>query len=178
MGANLVRRPIRSLLLLALCWACTLSASAQLTLVGPLALASLKAKHGFPTFSVGAFLFGAAIISLPSALLFRIWGRRIVFLVGCALQVLAGVIGMFSIKYASIMGVLLSCFMAGLAQGLGQFYRFAATEVVKPSQKPFAVTLVLSGGVVSAFAGPLLAVHTSNLFAQLPTFFGSFLAVS
>ena len=43
-------------------------------------------------------------------------------------------------------------------QGFGQFYRFAAMEVCPPARKPFAVTLVLSGGVLAAFAGPQLSV--------------------
>ena len=35
-------------------------------------------------------------------------------------------------------------------------------EVCPPARKPFAVTLVLSGGVLAAFAGPQLSVSDNS----------------
>jgi len=49
------------------------------------------------------------------------------------------------------------CFLVGLGQGLGQFYRFAAVEISSGDMKSQAVTYVLSGGVLAAVAGPSIA---------------------
>lgn len=45
---------------------------------------------------------------------------------------------------------------------MGQFYRFAAMEV-DPSSKAIALSLVLSGGVIAAFAGPETALWTKTM---------------
>eukprot|EP00322_Chrysochromulina_rotalis_P014436 CAMPEP_0115827524 /NCGR_PEP_ID=MMETSP0287-20121206/90_1 /TAXON_ID=412157 /ORGANISM="Chrysochromulina rotalis, Strain UIO044" /LENGTH=411 /DNA_ID=CAMNT_0003280687 /DNA_START=11 /DNA_END=1246 /DNA_ORIENTATION=- len=68
-------------------------------------------------------------------------------------------------------------FFAGLSQGMGQFYRFAAMEVCAPTNRPVAVTLVLSGGVIAAFAGPELGLRTANIFGDDLKYLCSFVAV-
>ena len=50
-----------NLILLALCWACSLTSSTLLTAVGPLAAASTGASDAIAPFAVAAFLLGAAI---------------------------------------------------------------------------------------------------------------------
>ena len=166
-----------NLSLLAMCWACTLSASTLLTAVGPLCAQHLGASTSTAPFAVGAFLMGAALISVPSAALFRRCGRRSGFLVGCVLAVASAGLGAAAVLLQEVALVFAACFAAGLAQGLGQFYRFAAMEVCTPSRKPFAVTLVLSGGVIAAFAGPELANETADAFGDGRKYLASFVAV-
>ena len=120
---------------------------------------------------------GAALISVPSAALFRRCGRRSGFLVGCVLAVASAGLGAAAVLLQEVALVFAACFAAGLAQGLGQFYRFAAMEVCTPSRKPFAVTLVLSGGVIAAFAGPELANETADAFGDGRKYLASFVAV-
>lgn len=165
-----------ALALLALCWATTLTASTQLTMVGPMAVGAVGGSKGMCTASVGAFLLGAALVSLPSGALFIRFGRKPVFLLGCGCQIAAGLIGLAAIAGQSVAGVLLGQFVAGLSQGVGQFYRFAATEVCAPAHKPLAVSLVLSGGVLAAFAGPTVGLETTHM-PGWPMCSGSFAAV-
>ena len=156
-----------ALLTLALCWAATLSASCLLVSIAPLAAKRLGASTTLAPFTCGSFLLGAAIVSAPSAPLFRALGRRGAFVAGAAVGVLGGILGALSTFYrlhASLL--LIACALVGLAQGMGQFYRFAALEVCAPHRKPLAVTLVLSGGVIAAFAGPQLAIVTRDLGRQ------------
>ena len=153
----------RNLTLLALCWACSLSSSTLLTAVGPLAAQALGASTAHAPFAVAAFLCGAALISIPSAPLFSRFGRQVGFLVGCAFNVVAGIIGILGCTTDTLAFIFAACFLSGLSQGLAQFYRFAAMEVCAPTRKPFAVTLVLSGGVIAAFAGPNLANATKGI---------------
>ena len=46
------------------------------------------------------------------------------------------------------------------------FYRFAASEVCVEGEAPFAVTLVLFGGVLAAFAGPELATVGEDMLPE------------
>lgn len=161
--------PIRAaetlaLITLALCWACTLSASCLLVSIGPLAAFSLGAPEALAPFTCGVFLLGAALVSVPSASLFGACGRRGGFLCGSACGVAGGVMGLLDVILdLRAIGIFGACFLVGLAQGLGQFYRFAALEVCAPTRKPLALGLVLSGGVIAAFAGPQLAIVTRSI---------------
>ena len=148
-------RPMpRDVGLLALCWASTLSSSTLVSSVGPLSAKSVGASASSASFTIAAFLFGAALVSVPSAFLFSRFGRRGGFAFGTLFGALGGVVGMVAMARGSLAALFGACFLAGLSQGLGQFYRFAAVEVAPPHHAPAAVTLVLSGGVIAAFAGP------------------------
>ena len=170
---------LANLLLLALCWACTLSASTLLTSVGPFAAEEAGASTALAPLAIACFLFGSALTSIPSAWVFKKCGRRGGFLVGCALMVVSGATGAVGLELETLELVYASTFLAGLAQGFGQFYRFAAMEVCSPARKPFAVTLVLSGGVLAAFAGPQLAIRTRHLLSDSfsSEYTGSFIMV-
>ena len=52
---------------LALCWAWTLTTSTLLTTVGPLSAKELGASDTFAPFTIGVFLLGAAVSSVPSS---------------------------------------------------------------------------------------------------------------
>ena len=173
---------IQNLVLLALCWACTLSSSTLLTSIGPLTAEQVGAPESLAPLAVACFLFGAAITyakkrskpglsgllltrsglalhrSVPSAWIFRRCGRRGGFLLGSALIVASGGAGAAGLWLGELWLIYGATLLAGFGQGFGQFYRFAAMEVCPPARKPFAVTLVLSGGVLAAFAGPQLSV--------------------
>ena len=151
------------LLMYALCWGLTLTCSCLLVSIAPLAAVARGAPAGLAPFTCGAFLLGAAFVSLPSASLFQRLGRRRTFAIGAAAGMGGGALGLAAFKWELPASALFaSCALVGLAQGMGQFYRFAALEVVRPSRKPLAVTLVLSGGVIAAFAGPQLAIATGH----------------
>ena len=168
---------IQNLVLLALCWACTLSSSTLLTSIGPLTAEQVGAPESLAPLAVACFLFGAAITyakkrsnpglsgllsgllltrwglalhrSVPSAWIFRRCGRRGGFLLGSALIVASGGAGAAGLWLGELWLIYGATLLAGLGQGFGQFYRFAAMEVCPPARKPFAVTLVLSGGVLA-----------------------------
>ena len=118
-----------NVLCLAICWASTLSSSTLLTSLCSLAARYLGANTVLATFSLGVFLLAVAFVSVPSAWMFDRWGRFWVFVIGSACGVAGGLAGALSCEVGSLGGLYASCFLIGLAQGLGQFYRFAAMEV-------------------------------------------------
>jgi MFS family permease len=115
---------VKDLVKLALCWALTLTTSTLLTTIGPLAAKHTGASDTLAPFTIGTFLIGAAVSSVPSGPLFRKYGRYGGFAVGCGCQIIGSALGALAMIIDSQVFLYLGCFFVGLGQGLGQFYRF------------------------------------------------------
>jgi len=154
--------------LLALCWAWTLSASTLFMFVCTISAKTLVTGHkdgkdthlsdAQATFTFGTYLIGASLSSIPSDAIFKKMGRKGGFLFGCFLQILGSVFGCISMAFNNVAMLFLGSIFVGLGQGFGQFYRFAAVETAPPDKKSWAITIVLSGGILAAFIGPSLAI--------------------
>lgn len=167
---------MRDIIYLALCWALTLTTSTLLTTIGPLSAEQLDASSSLSPFTIGIFLVGAAISSVPSGWLFRSYGRYGGFAVGCICQVLGSIQGCLAM-YFELLGLLfIACLFVGFGQGIGQFYRFSAIEISPMQFKNQAVTYVLSGGILAAFLGPISAENTDTMVP--PDYTGSFLMMA
>ena len=164
--------PYWNICLLALAWSWTLTTSTLLTTIGPLSAQTLGASDSLAAFTIGAFLLGAAFSSVPSAYLFKRFGRFWGFSMGCFAQVSGSILGVGAMRFESQALLFMGCFSVGLGQGLGQFYRFAAVETCPVHLKSKAVTYVLSGGVIAAFLGPTSANETVDFVGRAYT--GSF----
>jgi MFS family permease len=114
---------VKDLVNLALCWALTLTTSTLLTTIGPLAAKRTGASDILAPFTIGTFLIGAAVSSVPSGPLFRKYGRYGGFAVGCACQIIGSAFGALAMIVDSQIFLYIGCFFVGLGQGLGQFYR-------------------------------------------------------
>lgn len=124
---------------------------------------------------LGAFILGSSLVSL---LTFGKWyvsaPRKVVFLLGIAFAALGTVLGLIAVGVAhSILLLSLATLCFGMATGIGFGWRFAAVEVVPPHWAARAVTLVVSGGCLAAFAGPESAGATRHTFAA-GEYFGVF----
>ena len=109
------RGEFAALLTLALCWAATLSASCLLVSIAPLAAKRLGASKTLAPFTCGTFLLGAAVVSAPSAPLFRALGRRGAFVSGAGVGVLGGILGTLATIYRLHASLLFAaCALVGL----------------------------------------------------------------
>lgn len=161
---------------LAIAWALTLTTATLLTTIGPLSAVQIGASDSLASFTVGIFLIGAALSSVPSGILFRRFGRFIGFTVGCTCQLVGSILGFLSLYNNDLTTLFFGCFILGLGQGLGQFYRFSAIELSPPELKSRAVTYVLSGGIIAAFLGPTAATYSAKILST--EYQGSFLAIT
>ncbi len=152
----------RDIWVLAGCWATVLTASTLITSASPLAAVSIGINRSVAPFTIGMFLIGAALISAYSAQIFTALGRAKGFGFGCALGLAGGVLGAIGMEVKAAWLIFIACFLIGTSQGLGQFYRFAATEICDEDERAPAVALVLSGGILAAFAGPEAAVGAQS----------------
>jgi predicted MFS family arabinose efflux permease len=144
--------------------------------VGGLAGARIASSPAWATFPIAAMMLGTASLTIPASLWMARVGRRTGFLTGAFLGVLAGLIAALGIHLESLPLLATGTFLVGAYQAFAQFYRFAAGEVADAAFRPRAISLVLAGGVIAAFSGPLLARWGGPLFE--PDYLGSFLILS
>ncbi len=152
--------------------------SAMTLLVSITALASKPIAPGvaWVTLPVSLQFLGLLIATAPASFLMASVGRRNGFLVGCLLGVIAGVLGAAALWTSSFVMLCVASTLAGASNAFGQYYRFAAQEVVDEPQRGRALGWVMFGGVLAAFVGPQLSIYGRD--ALLVPFAGAYLAMA
>jgi MFS family permease len=166
----------RNILLLAISQAlyscCVIAIFTTAALVGVM----IAPSPGLATLPVTTFVIGSAIATLPASLLMQRIGRLPVFMGGATMSALGAGLSAYAIYRANFPLFCVSTLLQGVFQATSGFYRFAAVEGTPPEMKAKAISWVLTGGVVAAVAGTLMASATADLFAPF-TFMGSYVAV-
>ena len=167
----------RNVLLLTACQALFWSAlMIGITMSGLVGL-MLAENRALATLPVGLLAFTTIFVARPAGQFMQRFGRRAGFAVGAAAGVAGGLISVWGIFAASFAVFCLGNAVLGIYQGIGQFYRLAATDTVDPERRGRAVSTVMAGGIVAAVAAPNLTIWTKDLFAPV-VFAGSFAAVA
>jgi len=138
-----------------LAWACTVSNVTLVVGTSAVILIDIGGDTNLTSLPLGTFFFGSSIVSLAvTPWLFVQWGRTYGFLLGVGLGLVGTCLGLACIAAQSPALLTLSMIFFGMAMGVGFFLRFAAMELVPPHWRAKAATLVVTGGVIAAFAGP------------------------
>jgi len=165
----------RSVLLLAASQALTLSAVVlSMTLAGILG-AAMAPDKGMATAPIAAMVIGTAIASLPASFLMRRIGRRFGFMIGAGIGVAGSVVAASGLHMQSFAVFVLGHVLIGAWQGFGNYHRFAAAEVAGAQRASRAISWVVAGGVVAAFAGPQIGVWGRDWLPQ-QAYLGSYIA--
>ncbi|MEY9626382.1 MFS transporter [Sinorhizobium fredii] len=125
---------------------------------------------------IAAMFLGTAVVTFPASIWMSRVGRRPGFVVGALLGVSGGVIAGLGVWLADLLLLSLGTILVGGYQAFAQFYRFVASEVTDEAFRPRAISLVLGGGIVAAFAGPMIGRFGGSLLE--PEYLGSFLLLS
>jgi MFS family permease len=166
----------RQVLLLASAQALFQTASVLVMTVGALAGAVLSPAPEWATAPIAAMFLGTAVSTVPASMWMARVGRRTGFVAGALLGALGGLAMAAGVFAGSLLALCIGTFLMGAYQGFAQFYRFAASEVAEEAFRPRAISLVLAGGIVAAFAGPALA-RIGGEWLQ-PAYTGSFLILT
>ena len=115
--------------------------------------------------------------TLPASLIMGKIGRKPVFLFGIAAMA-AGMIGQgYALINHNFTAFCIAALFVGSAHGIGQFYRYAAADSVPEKQKSVALSLVLGGGLIAAFAGATIVKNTIYLYPEM-IYVGCFFAAA
>ncbi|MEM9855494.1 MAG: MFS transporter [Pseudomonadota bacterium] len=121
--------------------------------------------------------FAGLVAAAPFSLLMGRMGRRAGFALGGVLTLLgalAAVQALFSQDFALLCA---AHFLMGAGWAAFQYFRFAAGEVVAPSKRPVAISLMLSSLLVAALVGPQIFVVAKDALAPIP-FAGAYGAIA
>ncbi len=121
------------------------------------------------------YVVGGALATPLVAASQKRWGRSKSFQLGLLVALLSAAFCAVAAYLQQFALLCLSTTVAGYYSANGQLYRFAAGDLVAPSQRERAISLVLAGGLLGAVLGPTLASNTKSI---LPTpFLGAYLAL-
>ena len=152
------------------------------TIVGQAVMAalighSLAEDKALATLPIAIQMTATMAASIPAGIIFARLGRRAGFTVGALAAFCGSLVFAYGVWTSDFLIYTLGAIPAGLGFGIGQHYRFAASEVASPNYRATAIGLVMTGGVLSAGLGPEIVKATTDLF--LPhLFLGTYLVMS
>jgi MFS family permease len=130
------------------------SALVGMTLAGTKSLATLPL----------ALLFLAQMATtIPASLYMQRVGRRLGFMTSAVFGMAGAAIATIGVLQAEFSIFCFGTILIGVFNGFGQYYRFAAAETAPEDYRSRAISYVLAGGLIAAFAGPNLAKWSRQL---------------
>ena len=153
----------RNVFLLAGTQALFQTASVMVMTLSGLAGLQLASDKSLATLPIAMMMVAAAATMIPASMLMQRFGRKTGFLLGTALGCVAGVTAAGAIWLHSFWLFVFANMLVGAYQGFAQYYRFAAADVASADFKSRAISWVIAGGVVAAFAGPNIARVTQGI---------------
>jgi MFS family permease len=153
----------RNVMLLSLSQALLVTCASLFFASSPLVGYALAKEKTLATLPLALMFLTRMVTTVPASLFMQRFGRRLGFMTSAVFG-LAG-------AAVTTLGILLSNFrlfcsgaaLLGIPNGFGQFYRFAAAEVASEEFRSRAISYVLAGGMIAAFAGPNLARWSKQL---------------
>ena len=129
------------------------------------------------TLPISISIVGIAIGSVVATKLLSLIGRKYGFISASIGNVLASILAAYSIMSQNFILYCCANFFLGIGMAFTHQYRFAAAESVEKSLAPKAISIILFGGIISAFLGPSLANYAKDLLSE-NLFVGSYLALA
>ena len=166
-----------NLLLLTLAQAMLVSAHGIIFTVAALVGRKLTDDPAWATLPLGLIFLTVTVFTLTSSRLMGAYGRRAGFVAGALFGIAGALLGVTAIVRESFVLFCLTAIVIGMSTSFGQFYRFAAVEVVSKRNKSKAISWVLAGGILAALIGPNLVRWVETRF-ELTDYVGSYLALT
>lgn len=156
----------RHLVLLALCQGAFLTNNVVFIAINGLVGLALAPAGWMATLPVTGYVVGGALATGLVARTQHRWGRKRSFQLGLVVAIGAAALCAYAAATHDFWLLVAATVIAGYYNANAALYRFAGPELVGPAFKERAISLVLAGGIIGAFAGPNLANATRGL---LPT---------
>ncbi|MCP4187192.1 MAG: MFS transporter [Gammaproteobacteria bacterium] len=153
----------RNLLLLATCQGLMLSCTSLIMTTSALVGVVLAPSPTLATLPLGLLYLSIMLTMIPASLFMKHFGRRVGFALGGVVGAIGGSTAAYGIYQDSFTLFCIGSAIFGIANGFGQYYRFAAVEIVDVSYKSRAISWVMVGGLVAAFIGPNVARVTRDI---------------
>ncbi len=104
-------------------------------------------------------------------------GRKAGFILASILNTIISILAAYSIFNQNFYLFCFANFFLGIGMAFTHQYRFAAAESVGIDMAPKAISIILFGGIISAFLGPSLANYTKDLVSE-NLYVGSYISLA
>jgi MFS family permease len=151
------------LLLLALCQGFFLTNNVVFIAINGLVGLQLAPTGWLATLPVTGYVVGGALSTALVAKTQARYGRKRSFQIGLVVAALSAALCAYAAINQRFWLLVAATVIAGYYNANAALYRFAGPELVAPEHKERAISLVLAGGILGAFAGPSLANATKSL---------------
>ena len=137
-------------------------------------ISPLKSLSTLPmSISVVGIAIGAIIATKVMSLI----GRKTGFIAASIGNCLISILAAYSIMNQNFILFCFANFFLGVGMAFTHQYRFAAAESVEKDKVPKAISIILLGGIVSAFIGPGMASYTKDIVSE-HLYVGSYLSLA
>ncbi len=126
----------------------------------------LSPDSAFATLPLAIQFTSTMLTTLPASFVMKKIGRRNGFSLGVIFGILGSFIAICSILEKNYLWFCGAMALIGIFMGFSVFYRHAASDTASDQFQSKAISLVIAGGVVSAFIGPELAKWSYDYFGS------------
>ena len=162
----------RNVALLALSQAMLITGTSLLLATCALVGMTLTSIKSLATLPLALLFLAQMATTIPASLYMKRVGRRLGFITSAVFGMTGAAIATIGIFKAEFSIFCFGTILIGVFNGFGQYYRFAAAETAPEEYRSRAISYVLAGGLIAAFAGPNLAKWSRQLLPE--EFAGSF----
>ena len=120
---------------------------------------------------------GIAVGAIFATKVMSLVGRRIGFISASIGNFLVCLLAAYSIKDQNFFIFCFANFFLGVGMSFTHQYRLAAAESVEKNKIPKAISIILLGGIVSAFLGPSMANYGKDIVTD-QLYVGSYLSLA
>ncbi len=129
------------------------------------------------TLPMSISVVGIAIGAIIASKVMSKIGRKYGFILASIGNSLVSILAAYSIMNQNFILFSFANFFLGVGMAFTHQYRFAAAESVEKSVAPKAISIILFGGIISAFLGPSLANYAKDLVSE-NLYVGSYLVLA
>ncbi|HIO91467.1 MAG TPA: MFS transporter [Leucothrix mucor] len=156
-----------SVYLLAVCQSLMQSSNILMIAVSALACLPMLEDKSLVTLPISLQFFSMMLTSVPASLFMGKFGRKAGFMLASFIGMMGGLLAIIAILNNQFWLFSLAAVCLGVFNGFGNYYRFAAVDLVHVEFKSRAISYVMVGGVFAALIGPNLSTMAKYVFAEL-----------
>ena len=118
------------------------------------------------TLPMSISVVGIAVGAIFATKLMSLIGRKAGFIFASLGNSLVSILAAYSIMEQNFILFCVANFFLGVGMAFTHQYRFAAAESVEKDKIPKAISIILLGGIISAFVGPGIANFSKDIISD------------
>ena len=167
----------KNLLLLALSQIFSFTAAPVTVFLSGIIGSQISPVKSLSTLPMSISVVGIAIGAIVATKVMSLVGRKYGFILASIGNALISILAAYSVLNQNFVLFCFANFFLGVGMAFTHQYRFAAAESVEKNMAPKAISIILFGGIISAFLGPSLANYAKDLVSE-NLYVGSYLALA